>query len=222
MNRRSFSRAAIAALAMSAIGAQGTQAASSAEQSSVYPQVGGQGDRFSFIASGFKSKERVAIWINQPDGKVSTQGIEPIEAATKEGRVSWSWQAPDDAALGFWQMVAQGTSSGHQVVLSFELRNQKPQQAAANITPNTGRGGTLFIFYASGFLLDEDIAVWANMPNGEALEIELDRSKVYLGRIDASWSSPIGARLGPWQLVVYGTKSGITHVLNFTIEAPSP
>lgn len=222
MNRRRFSRAALAALTLGSAGHRSVLAASAGEQSTVYPQIGGPGDVFSFIASGFRASERVAIWINRPDGQVSTKGIEPIERATREGRVSWSWQAPDDGPLGVWQMVAQGTNSGHQVVLSFELRNQKPQQAASNINPSVGRGGTLFVFYASGFMLDEDIAVWANTPNGQALEIKLDRWKIYLGRIDASWSAPIGAQIGPWQLVVYGTKSGITQVLNFTIEAPSP
>lgn len=222
MNRRQFSRTAMAAFTLGAAGHSVAQAEGSVEQSSVYPQVGGPGDRFSFIASGFRSNEQVGIWINRPDGQISTKGIEPVEDASEEGRVSWSWQAPEDGPLGFWQMVAQGIKSGRQVVLTFELRKQAPQQAAANINPRVGRGGTLFIFYASGFLLDEDIAVWANTPDGKAVEVELDRSRLYLGRFDGSWTAPVDAKIGAWQLVVYGTQSKITQVLDFRIEAPRP
>ena len=63
------------------LGSAGSAIAQSAgEQSSVFPEVGTPGGRFTFLASGFKPKERVAVWINTPDGKVSTTGItvEPI------------------------------------------------------------------------------------------------------------------------------------------------
>lgn len=222
MNRRTFSRAALSALVLSASGSHITQAASTSGTSSVYPEVGAPGDQFSFIASGFAKDEIVGIWINRPDGRVSIEGIESQQKATQDGRVSWGWQAPNDAALGFWQMVAQGSKSGRQVVLSFELRKQAPQQAASNITPSVGRGGTLFIFYASGFIIDEYVGIWANTPAGKAIEITPDRWRNYLGRVDGSWSAPIDAQLGPWQIVLYGEQSRITQVLNFRIEAPSP
>ena len=205
------------------LGSAGSAVAQSAgEQSSVFPEVGTPGGRFTFLASGFKSKERVAVWINTPDGKVSTTGIENLETATRDGRVTWSWTAPEQGSLGVWQMVAHGTSSNVEKILTFEVRENQPPPAANNIDPKVGRPGTLFTFFASGFLLDEDVRVWANAPDGQAVPIELNQKRLYLGRLDASWTAPVQAQQGHWQIVVQGVDSGILQVIDFELGAPQP
>jgi hypothetical protein len=219
-----FRRLCALAIALVAIGAAAGPAAaqSAGEQSSAFPAVGAPGARFTFIASGFKSRERVAVWINTPDGRVITTGLENLEQATREGRVTWSWAAPEDAALGVWQFVAHGTSSNVERVLSIEIRERQPPPSASNIDPRQGHPGTLFTFYASGFLLDEDVRVWANAPDGTAVPIELNQKRLYLGRLDASWTAPLNAQLGHWQIVIVGVDSDITHVLDLDIGAPQP
>jgi hypothetical protein len=223
MNTRLRRMGALALLLALCVASAGSASAQSAgEQSNVFPAVGAPGARFTFIASGFKPQERVAVWINTPDRRVITDGLENLEKATRDGRVTWSWSAPEDGPLGVWQMVAHGIASNHEQVLSLELRENQPPPSANNVDRRDGHPGTLFTFYASGFLLDEDVNVWANAPDGTAVPIELNQKRLYLGRLDASWTAPLNAQLGHWQIVVHGVDSGITHILDIQISAPQP
>lgn len=193
-------------------------AQSATEQTSVYPTVGAPGARFSFIAAGFKSRETVAVWINTPDGKIITEGIENLDRATRQGRVSWNWTAPEGAMLGTWQMVAHGKGSNTEKIITFEIKDETPPPPDNNIQPQSGIPGTLFTFYASGFLLDEDIRVWANTPEGKPVDIVLAQRRLYNGRFDGSWSAPTSVQRGKWQLVVQGVDSEMQQVLNFEIK----
>lgn len=92
-----------------------------AQDANAEPKVGQAGTTFAFFARGFIAGERVAYWVNRPDGTVDGASDYAV-FANNNGRADWSWQAPGDAPPGFYTMVAQGTTSGRQHVLPFELR----------------------------------------------------------------------------------------------------
>lgn len=87
----------------------------------VNPQSGTAGDTLTFYAAGFSHGERIGYWLNAPTG-----GIVPLDDmkhyANGRGEFSTTWQVPGGAAPGAWQLVAQGTSSGVQQVIAFEVR----------------------------------------------------------------------------------------------------
>ncbi len=184
----------------------------------VYPAYGAPGTRFGFVADGFQRHERIAVWMNTPDGRVLTEGIENLFPASREGRVTWNWNAPADASFGTWQMVVHGLRSGMEYVIPFEIRAAEPAPIEINVQPRTGRPGTLFIFYATGFQVDEAVQFWANTPDGRAIEIEPVRVRLFLGRADWSWDAPLDAIPGTWQIVAHGLNSGVERVLTFEIQ----
>jgi hypothetical protein len=189
------------------------------EVANVNPAVGNPGTRYSFIASGFQSRERVGVWLNRPDGRIVTVGIEDPGRATREGRATWGWQAPRDALLGTYSMVAKGASSGIEYVIRFEIRSPTAIPTSSNIEPKQASPGRLVVFYANGFRLDEDVRVWANSPDGKVIAVELESKQLADGRLDASWTVPRTAVAGNWQLVVHGVDSGFEQVLSFVVRS---
>jgi hypothetical protein len=98
-----------------------TQAAAP-PQLTVTPAAGAPGARFVFSGSGFGSEEKLSIWLNAPDGRVLPAEIEGIAETAPDGRVGWTWVAPQVAPLGAWQMVAHGRTSGIETVVGFTLQ----------------------------------------------------------------------------------------------------
>ncbi|MEN9936522.1 MAG: hypothetical protein RLZZ387_3101 [Chloroflexota bacterium] len=191
---------------------------------SVFPSAGPAGTRFSFIASGFRSRERVAVWLNAPDGRVLTVEADQLRRATRYGRVNWFWTVPEGTAAGTYQMVAHGVTSGVERVITIQV-GQEPAQPApaapderANVFPGQGRPGTLFRFYARGYLKGESVALWVNRPDGTAQAVEAERIEVAEARLDMAWSAPTDAQAGRWELVIVGRTSGVQVVIPFEIR----
>lgn len=86
----------------------------------VEPAIGAPGTTFDFFATGFDGNEDVGFWLNAPDGSIVD--IEQKTGTNDDGRVDWSWESPDDAARGTWQMVARGVDSNLEQVIPFEIR----------------------------------------------------------------------------------------------------
>lgn len=193
-------------------------AAQAAETPNVFPAIGMPGDRFTFVLDGFQARERVAVWLNLPNGAVSVEGIEQLDHATAQGRVSWYWNAPPDAQLGRYQMVAQGVTSGIQRLANFGVQVSAKPVAGSNIEPKQATPGRLVVFYASGFRLDEDVRFWANTPAGTIVPLSLESKRLADGRVDASWTVPDDAQRGAWQIVVHGVDSGLEQVLAFEVR----
>ncbi|HET8647479.1 MAG TPA: hypothetical protein VFO85_18420, partial [Vicinamibacteria bacterium] len=61
-----------------------------------------------------------AFWVNRPDGTVAAVAPERLEQ--QRGRADFSWQAPEDAPRGRWEMVVAGRESGVQNVIPFAIR----------------------------------------------------------------------------------------------------
>lgn len=90
-------------------------------RTTVSPEVGRRGMTFLFTASGFRIGEEVSVWLNAPDGRVLEAEVDDLGRVRGDAVARWSWRAPADAALGGWQMVAQGRDSGFQAVISFRI-----------------------------------------------------------------------------------------------------
>ena len=96
--------------------------ASQPPQLTVTPAAAALGARFVFSGTGFGANEKISIWLNAPDGRVLPAEIEGIAEAAPDGRVAWTWVAPQDAQLGAWQLVAHGRTSGIELVVGFTLQ----------------------------------------------------------------------------------------------------
>ena len=91
-------------------------------QLTITPAAAAPGARFVVSGSGFGAEEKLSIWLNTPDGRVLPAEIEGVAETAPDGRVGWTWVAPQDAALGAWQMVAHGRTSGIEAVVGFTLQ----------------------------------------------------------------------------------------------------
>jgi hypothetical protein len=91
-------------------------------QLAISPAAGAPGARFVVSGAGFGANEPISVWLNAPDGRVIAAEIEGIAEAAPDGRVGWTWVAPQNAPLGAWQMVAHGHQSGIEAVAGFRLQ----------------------------------------------------------------------------------------------------
>jgi hypothetical protein len=217
--------ALLLAVALLSATAQPAAAQSAPGEISAYPTAGPAGTRFAFLASGFRSRERVAVWMNTPDGRVVTIEAESLRRATREGRVNWFWSAPEGTQPGFYQMVARGVLSGVERVVTFQIGEPgaEAQPAAepaerANVYPGEGRPGTLFVFFAIGYAKGESVALWVNRPDGQAQAVEAERVQIDQGRLDFSWIAPGDAPRGNWEMVAVGRESGTQTVIPFVLR----
>lgn len=212
----------VALVALTSFATQPAAAQSAVGEISVYPTTGPAGTRFAFLASGFRSRERVAVWLNAPDGRVLTVETESLRSATREGRANWFWTAPEGTPNGTYQMVARGVLSGVERVITFQLGAEvaaTPEAGArANVYPGEGRPGTLFAFFAVGYAKGESVALWVNRPDGQAQAIEAERLEIDEGRLDFSWIAPDDVPSGSWEVVAVGRESGTQTVIPFTIR----
>jgi hypothetical protein len=116
------------------------------ESATVTPNNGSAGTSFSFVIGGFQGDpddgdedttndaEKVAFWINTPDGqaiRATRTGLKPedkdadkatVDQAYRDGTVVWTWQAPADAAPGIYTLVAHGLQSEREQVIAIEIR----------------------------------------------------------------------------------------------------
>lgn len=87
----------------------------------VEPVSGPPDSRFSFSASGFRSREEARFWVNAPDGTQYDKDKYRI-MANKEGVGYWNWKVPPDAPAGYWLMIIMGEESQTQKYIYFEVR----------------------------------------------------------------------------------------------------
>jgi 5-hydroxyisourate hydrolase-like protein (transthyretin family) len=203
-----------------------------AQESGVDPDVGRPGTTFDFFADGFDENDRVSYWVNMPNGEIDSDDALYNTSANSDGRADWSWTAPDDAMLGQYLMVAEG-SEGVQQAIPFEVAPTEagapaPPDATRGVDPDVGRPGTTFDFFADGFAGDLRVSYWVNMPNGEidSDDALYNTSANRDGRADWSWTAPGDAMLGQYTMVAEGSE-GVQQVIPFEVApteagAPAP
>jgi hypothetical protein len=114
-----------------------------AESYTVTPSAGTPAASFRFVINGFlgdpkdgdedksNNAEKVAFWINTPDGqtiKAIRAGADEddfeasVDRASRSGQVELTWQAPANATPGTYTLVAHGLESEREQVIAFEIR----------------------------------------------------------------------------------------------------
>jgi hypothetical protein len=97
-----------------------SQAPDTSPQAAVAPQSGPAGTRFTFVAIGYKKKEKVSYWLTAPDGKV--YAAYPEGATTNSGgRVDIVWSSPANAPSGSWAITIQSLKSNVVRAVPFEI-----------------------------------------------------------------------------------------------------
>src|SRR5215213_7363027 len=108
----------------------------------VTPSAGTPAASFHFVINGFlgdpkdgdedksNNAEKVAFWINTPDGqtiKAIRAGADKddheasVDRASRSGQVELTWQAPANAAPGTYTLVAHGLESDREQVVAFQI-----------------------------------------------------------------------------------------------------
>jgi hypothetical protein len=80
---------------------------------SVTPEQGPPGTTFTFTAEGLVPGEDVGYWADNLRGTIYPGDTEL--SADQEGRLEWTWTAPDDAPSGRWLMVVKSSTSDDEV-----------------------------------------------------------------------------------------------------------
>jgi hypothetical protein len=113
-----------------------------AAPATVTPSAGTPAASFRFVINGFlgdpkdgdedksNNAEKVAFWINTPDGqtiKAIRAGADKndheasVDCASRSGQVELTWQAPANATPGAYTLVAHGLESEREQVVAFEI-----------------------------------------------------------------------------------------------------
>lgn len=210
--------------------------AAQAQTITVTPEVGPPGTLFAFYAEGFIANEKVGVWINNPDGSVSSvvdsKGDILVVQTSDRGLAEWYIDTLDTATPGFYSMVARGLLSGVEYVIPFQIDPGAPvtppiparPNSRAEVQPSVGPPGTAFEFFANGFFGGEPVGVWINNPDGSVSSIRDIEGEIFIVYADdegrARWIVAISpeAQPGFYQLVARGIDSGITHVIPFQVQ----
>jgi hypothetical protein len=213
------------------------QAAQAQEGVGVEPEVGPPGTEFFFYADGFEPNEQVGVWINNPDGSVSSivsgdQGNIFLQFADSDGSVDWYTTMSPDTPAGYYTMVAQGVESGVTHLIGFIIDpsaarqpgRTPPSDADAGVEPEVGPPGSSFAFFAEGFIGGEQVGIWINNPDGSVSRVLNEDGEDALVFADkdgiAAWVVTMseGSPPGFYSMVAFGVDSGISHVIPYEIR----
>ncbi len=223
--RRWTTAAALLAL-LTLIGLAGAPRA--AAETLVRPEQGDPGSRFTFLADGFRERERISFWLNSPSGGVIATEVEGQSPVGADGQTSWGWMAPAGIQPGRWEMVAFGNTSQVTRVLRFTIRgpDRPDNDPPSNVFPAVIDQGQIARFYVDGFNPGETVDFHFLDPNGQRRTSGVLRVLNYTanegGRVDGSWQPLADTQLGVWQIVATGLRSGVVRVVKVTVGTANP
>lgn len=192
----------------------------------ITPTSGAPGTRFLGIATGYKKGEDVFLWLNAPDGSVTSVGLYNPYQAEGDGRIVWDWNAPADIQYGTWQFVARGVKSQVERTVSFQIAT--PANPTADIPyqvqPASGTPGQTFKFFATGFAAGETMDVRVYNPNDKELlrDVKVSSFADANGRIDGSATVPVDGAFGTWYVLAKGLASSVERKIPFEVVSPIP
>lgn len=130
---------------------------------SVTPVSGRQGDAFEFSASGFDSREGVAMWLTSP----SFQNIDMGRKVTnKDGSVELSFTPDGSYTVGEYQLTIQSTGNERCAATRFNITPggdfdfTEASVPALIIEPIVIQKQSLFRIEGQNFGADEDVSIW--------------------------------------------------------------
>lgn len=177
------------------------------------------GQRISFVGTGFRRDEQVAIWATAPDQTVI--GGDFGLAADNAGRIEFGFEVPKDAIGGRWSLTAYGLVTKTPVITTFEVQGRDPATATpqAYVAPASGARGTEFAFTALGFRDKENVSYWFTGPDGVVHYAYPEGDSTNSdGRVDISWRAPADAIHGTWVITIQGLRSDIARGVPFEIR----
>lgn len=193
------------------------------------PASGGPGTTFRFTVGSLTPDEGFGPWVRGPDGRdrdIGKSGSFTRVVVGADGRLSWEWTAPADAAPGQWRALARGEKSGTVVEVPFTVTGQGPPAPELRVEPAAGGPGTTFTITVGGFQPGEAGGSWLNTPSGARIDgtpyLKVDGA----GVARWTWTAPANAQAGRWQAVTRGEESRREVVLDLTVTganaAPTP
>lgn len=130
-----------------------------------------QGECFDFTGAGFNSEETISVWLRDPDGSVSSAGLEREFAADSAGSFSYGICFGRLAAEGTYAFTAYGKSSALTGIVEFKLERGDylgvPNDGAVLIVdPGVAYQLDTISVIGTGFLPGETVSIWITLPNG--------------------------------------------------------
>lgn len=203
-----------------------------ATSGSIAPAAGLIGQTFTFNAQGFRSKERVSLWLTGPDG--SAFAFDRQAQADASGAIApFTFVVESGKPLGTWAITAQGVASAHRAVAYFTVLATQtgslpqptpqpgvPSNVNASATPRSGPVGTLFFFDARGFRAGEDVKLTVIGSDGRqipfAATVKADANGG-IGYARPYYLARPGDSLGLYSFVAVGTSSNATATAYFVL-----
>jgi hypothetical protein len=176
------------------------------------------GETLAFAGAGLFPDEAISYWLTDPDDVAWAGGS---ARADGEGRVSFGYTIPRDAAAGMWAMTAHGNDSGRQAVAMFETPTVTaafgPVQLVASEVEV--RPGAAVTFDGSGFLPNGGVSYWLSDPDGAAhaggyAVADCD------GRLSVAYAVDHRAQPGLWTMTAHGLESERQAFAAFEVVAP--
>jgi hypothetical protein len=181
----------------------------------------GIGSPVTFSGNGFIAGENISLWETPPDNSPPTAlaGTQ----ADSTGAFSVSVTFP---TTGNWQVTAQGTTSGVQVIGHYAVGTTGAASAASvtSTTASSGQGfstvppvalGSPVTFSGSGFTNGETIALWETAPDTIVTSLS-DIAADSTGRFTTTVTFPSA---GNWQITAHGKTSLVTVIGRYTITS---
>ena len=163
------------------------------------------GSPVAFSGTGFTASEVVALWATGPDSTVT-----PLTSIQADVNGAFS-ASPSFASVGFWQLTAHGTTSGHEVIAGYTVVNNgtagvtpaSPALAGMGAPVTVGRG-VIVTFAPAGFGASEVVNAWMTAPDGTVVPLQTTQASS-TGQVTITTSFPTA---GLWQVTAHGASSG--------------
>lgn len=182
----------------------------------VTPPSGPIGTVFGFNAFGFIPAETIALWITAPDQSVVPVSFAPT--AEPDGSIASAgitFTAVEGLPTGIWAITAQGKTSGKAGIGFFMITGAAtsppvtslPADQNARIEPREGSPGTVFQFFAGGFVAGENVTSVVYNSDGQAITNVLVTPADASGSIDYAqlrFASSVQTAPGIYQIHAIG------------------
>jgi hypothetical protein len=194
----------------------------------VSPASAPAGSTFRFTVTGYLPDEQVSFWAMDPENKPDPNKRELV--CDKQGSVTWEWEVQADRKPGVWTMYTRGAAARQVASVTFVVTGDRPEDI--RMEPTSGKPGTMFQFYATGFHADEEMDFWLTGP--QTPQRRFDQSYDHLaektlyadsqGEVWWTWTAPANSMDGTWTMTARGRDSRRERTITFPIvrDAPLP
>lgn len=184
------------------------------------------GQQIAVEFSGFEPDSEVIRWVSPPGNARSIPFSGDI-VTDENGIAAWHYTVPEDAQPGQWAIMARpkrAPANTRATAATFRVTGVRTTVAAtASVSPTVGKAQTRFAFTAPGFRVNQRIYAWANGPNDENIDLQLNIRADQQGVATWTWTAPADSAPGRWRMVIRDTPNAnqplpARYIVDFTIE----